>query len=173
MLTLVYGGSGSGKSVYAEEIAVKCRGPRYYIATMEPFGKAAQDRIRKHRRQRSDKGFQTFECYTGLDSLRLPERGTVLLECMGNLTANELFSPKGAGKDAFTQMKTGLESLLEQSNDLIVVSNDVFREGTNYQEETLEYLKVLGELNRFLAQKAERVAEVVCGIPLAVKGELL
>lgn len=173
MLTLVYGGSGSGKSAYAEEIAVKYHGPRYYIATMEPFGEAAQERIRKHRCQRAYKGFQTFECYTGLDSLRLPEKGTVLLECMGNLTANELFSPDGAGKQARTRIEAGFESLIRQSGHLIVVSNDVFREGTDYQEETLEYLRLLGELNRFLARRAERVVEVVCGIPITVKGELL
>ena len=66
MLTLVIGGSASGKSEYAEQHVMSLNGARIYIATMEPFGKEAADRISKHRQMRKNKGFETIECYTGL-----------------------------------------------------------------------------------------------------------
>ena len=49
MLTVVTGGSGSGKSELAENIAVKFTGKKYYIAAMQPFGEEALKRIERHR----------------------------------------------------------------------------------------------------------------------------
>ena len=173
MFTLVIGGAGSGKSEYAEGLvlASACK-PRYYIATMEPFGEEGRARVAKHRRMRADKQFETIECYTGLSSLRLRQRGAVLLECMGNLTANELYSPGGAGNvaDAFTAIADGVETLLSQCFDLVVVSNEVFTGGNRYAEGTEDYLRLLAQVNRALAQRADRVCEVICGLPQYYKG---
>ena len=173
MLTLIYGGSGCGKSAYAEKLAVQSGGPLSYIATMQPFGMTAQKRIEKHRAQREGKGFRTIEWYTGLDKLKMPRQKTILLECMGNLVANELFSPDGAGKDAVERILKGIANLERQTEKLIVVSNDVFKDGLDYPEETQIYLNFLGAINRMLAQRAEQVFEIVCGIPLTIKGEVL
>lgn len=101
MFTLVIGGAASGKSEYAEGLVLaSSHFPRYYIATMEPFDEECRRRVEKHRRMRANKRFETVECYINLSSVRLPERGTVLLECVGNLAANELYSPRGAGNGA-------------------------------------------------------------------------
>lgn len=68
--------------------------PRFYIATMRPWDEECRARIAKHRRQREGLGFETVEHYGDLRELRLPARGTALLECMGNLTANVLFGQR-------------------------------------------------------------------------------
>lgn len=53
MMTLVVGGSASGKSAWAEELAVRSPGrPRIYIATMEPFDEECLRRIDRHRQIR-------------------------------------------------------------------------------------------------------------------------
>lgn len=175
MFTLVVGGAASGKSEYAEGLvlASPCK-PRYYIATMEPFGEEGRARVEKHCRMRADKQFETVECYTGLSSLRLRQRGTALLECMGNLAANELYSPDGAGNSAgaFAAMISGIEALLSQCADLVVVSNEVFSGGNHYAEGTEDYLRLLARVNRVLAQRADRVCEVACGMPQYYKGVL-
>ena len=98
MFTLVIGGSASGKSEYAEGLVLASpHRPRYYIATMEPFDGEGRARVAKHRAMRAEKDFETVERYTGLASVRLPRRGAALLECVGNLAANELYSPGGGG----------------------------------------------------------------------------
>ena len=148
MLTLVIGGAASGKSAYAERLsceasllreplscsaasgntAGKCPDTGaglYYVATMQPFGKEAEERIKKHRAMRAGKGFETIECPAGLRNLKL-SRGSAesvgaaepvrtagpggekpvegkprggepcaLLEDLGNLCANELFAETG------------------------------------------------------------------------------
>lgn len=108
MFHLVTGGSGSGKSAYAEDVicrhAASCAGDLFYIATMMPFGEETKRKIKRHRRMRADKGFQTIECYTGLEQMARQgnkdcpgwenaKKPCVLLECMSNLTANEIYQP--------------------------------------------------------------------------------
>lgn len=58
MLILVLGGSGSGKSAFAEALTMSFGGTRAYIATMEPFGEEGRRRIERHRLMRKDKGFE-------------------------------------------------------------------------------------------------------------------
>ncbi len=173
MFTLVIGGAASGKSEYAESLVLASpRFPRYYLATMEPFDEEGHARVEKHRKMRADKQFETVEHYTDLASLRLPRRGAVLLECVGNLAANELYSPGGAGntEDALAAIVGGVESLLAQCEDLVVVSNEVFTGGTNYADGTEDYLRLVADVDRALARRADRVCEVVCGLPQYYKG---
>ena len=96
MIHLVTGGSGSGKSAYAEQCILDFGGTRrVYIATMQPFGAEGQARIARHRKMRAAKKFSTIECYTNLKEVELEPGSDVLLECMSNLTANETFDPSG------------------------------------------------------------------------------
>ena len=92
MTTLIIGGARSGKSAYAESLLAALPPPRWYVATMQPWDEECRVRIAKHRRARAGKGFETLECSRALAALRLPRRGSALLECLGNLAANELYS---------------------------------------------------------------------------------
>ena len=92
MTTLITGGSKCGKSRYGEKILDNFRGRKIYIATMQPFGEEAHEAIARHRFQRHGKGFETLEIYRDLHKTDLPEHCGVLLECLGNLCANEMFS---------------------------------------------------------------------------------
>lgn len=170
MLILVTGGAASGKSEWAEQLVKTISGKRYYIATMMPYGQEAEERIQKHRDRRSQDGYETIECYTGLDKLILPERGTVLLDCLGNLVANEMFSPGGTELNAQQAVYNGVDNLTRQSDATIVVTNEVGSGGKEYAGETLQYMKILGMLNCKIAAKADVVCEVVCGLPHYRKG---
>lgn len=170
MLTLVIGGGASGKSEYAEELFSALEGTKYYIATMMPYGEDSLARIEKHRKARRDRGFCTVEHYTDLKELSLPSRGAVLLECLGNLTANELFYKRISEKSASDAVLQGIEALSDQSDSLVVVTNEVFSDGNAYDDGTLAYIRALGLINRELAKRSDAVIEVVCGIPVVLKG---
>ena len=104
-------------------------------------------------------------------SLTLPERGTVLLEDLGNLAANELYSPAGAGPEkALEAILRGIASLRAQCRALVVVSNEIFAGGRDYAPGTEGYLKLMADAHRALAAGADRVCEVVCGLPYDYKG---
>ena len=126
---------------------------------MRPFGAESLEKIEKHRRMREGKGFETIERYTDLASLKLSERGTALLECVCNLTANEMFGEDGSRRDPFASVMGGVEALLEQSGHVVIV--------------TMAYIRALGRINAALARRADTVCELVCGIPIPRKGAIL
>ena len=170
MLTLVLGGAASGKSAYAERLVLKTALPRYYLATMQVWDAECAARVEKHRRMRAAKQFETVECPLHLNAVRLPQKGTILLEDLGNLVANELYDPQGAGAQAAPAILDGLAKLAAQCENLIVVSNEVFSGGADYAGDTDRYLLALAQVNNALAARADAVVRVVCGIPVYYKG---
>lgn len=170
MFVFVYGGSGSGKSEFAEGLIVKSGlAPRIYIATMEPYGGEAEVRIARHRKLRAGKGFDTLERFRDLAALPLPKGGAVLLEDLTNLLANEWFGGERAG--ALGRTLDGLDHLAETAALTVVVANDLFTDGADYDQETRDYLAALSAVHREAAARAGAVCEVVCGIPIRWKGE--
>ena len=148
---------------------------------MQRDGKEAEARIARHKELRTGKGFETVECPASIARVIQECHPAVLLECLSNLTANEMF----CGTE--TNDTTGEETLVirhevaqkisdeiirlsEHAEYLVVVTNEVFSDGLPYEGETPEYIRELGQVNRFLAQKADGVVEVVYGIPVWRKG---
>ena len=66
--------------------------------------------------------------------------------------------------------KHRIDELCARAARVYVVSNEVFSDGAPYDPGTRRYIELLGALNRALAARADRVVEVVCGIPLIWKG---
>ena len=154
MMILVTGGSGSGKSAFAEDQVVAFgEAERIYIATMFPFDEESRKRVQRHQNMRKGKGFETIECYTGL-------------ECMSNLVANEMFQEDGAHERTVQEIQKGVKSLREQAGNLVIVTNEIFSEAVSYEGETGTYQEYLGKINQELALLADEVVEVVYGIPI-------
>ena len=171
MLIEVIGGSGSGKSEFAEGKCMElCPGEKLYIATMEPYDEESRKRVERHRNMRAGKQFATLEVYTGLEQAKIRTGSTVLLECMSNLTANEMYSPEGRKEDTAEWILKGIRHLCSRAEHVVIVTNQVFSDGITYDSGTMEYLKVLGMVNRRIARMADEVYEVVHGIPLMLKG---
>ena len=169
MVNLVIGAAASGKSEYAEDIVMSLPGEKIYIATMEPFGAEAEERIARHRVLRAGKGFTTVERPRNLIVLTPEADWNVLIEDLPNLAANELFSPEGGGADA---VLSGVERICKIVSSVTIVTGDIFSDGAEYDVGTREYMEMLADLHMRIAAKADNVVEVVCGIPCAVKGEL-
>ena len=173
MLILVTGGSASGKSEYAEsqavELAGSAGGKLFYLATMMPFDEESRRRIERHRAMRKEKRFETGERYTDLGGLVLPKNSVVLLECMSNLTANEMYGQGGAGQSTVEAVLAGLKGLRRQCSHVVVVTNEIFSDGISYDPKTCQYQQYLGEINCRMAEEADEVVEVVYGIPVFQK----
>lgn len=170
MVTLVLGGSGSGKSEYAESIIMNLpANNRFYIATMMPFDDEAHRKIARHREMRKYKGFETIECQTNLLGLSLSNDSDVLLECISNLVANEMYSDEGSKEKTVECIISGIEKLIPQCKNLVIVSNNVFTDGDDYDPSVIEYMENMAKINNWIASQSDRVVEVVCGIPLEQK----
>lgn len=170
MIHLVTGGSSSGKSNYAEQEMLKLSDQnRIYLATMHVKDEESRRRVEKHQVRRRDMNFTTIESPTDIDSVEIPEGANVLLECLSNLVANEMFMPGKAGLHSVSHVIDGLETIASKAENLIIVTNEVFSDGVQYGDHTRMYLEFLGLINQFIAKKADMVTEVVYGIPIPVK----
>lgn len=202
MLHIVYGGSASGKSSYAESFAMSLQGEGrlLYIATMYPYkwntteiDPETMQRIERHRAMRADKGFDTVECYRHVEHIVAKRQDVLLLECMSNLLANEMYLEQDSNDGGLAETMSEVEkagvgmsetlspvskkivqalvNLSTRVQDVVIVTNDVFSDGGSltYDESTREYVKNLAEINCALAREAATVTEVVCGIPVIVK----
>ncbi|MCM1191088.1 MAG: bifunctional adenosylcobinamide kinase/adenosylcobinamide-phosphate guanylyltransferase [Butyrivibrio sp.] len=186
MLYLVTGGSGSGKSEYAESLAGKLKEKRsaekgrlLYVATMYSYDRESDERIARHRLMRRGKGFSTIECYCGISRLQAGGGDVLLVECMSNLLANEMYLPEGGLKDRGDKAEEELEkvmvkpllALAARAGEMVVVTNEVFSDGVRYDSESEQYRALLGRLNERLAARADAVVESVFSIPVIYKGE--
>lgn len=195
MMILITGGSGSGKSAFAEEYLMCLSAQeetKYYIATMQPFGEENLAKIRRHQKLRAGKGFVTLEqpvalreaavkitqlsydCGEPAKRQRIPQN-TALLECISNLVANEMFTETGIKSREWVtgQILDGVKELRRYVAHLVIVTNNVFEDGISYDQTTTEYIETMGAVNEKLAAMADTVIEVVGGIPVVWKGTLL
>ena len=195
MITLVTGGSGSGKSAYAESLLSSCEGIRYYIATMQIYDAEGEKKVERHRKLRAGKGFLTIESPINVGKIQFAcageaeqaqyrqeterkvqgssEKKSALLECMSNLTANEMFTKDGmkSEEEVVEKIVSEIQTLSQKLDNLVIVTNNVFEDGVIYDAGTMEYLRALGRINAALARLADRVAEVVVGIPVETSYE--
>lgn len=180
MLSLIVGGAASGKSAFAQSLVLQLSGPRVYIATMEPWDAECRMRIARHRAQRSAFGFQTLECPRNLARLRTDAHANVLLDCLGNLLANELYASEAQDDLAhgdYAQraprvvqgIVDGVRHLRSCCDHLTIVTNEVCMAGISYEGDTLPYLRSLAYVNRTIAAEADFVCEVVAGLPNVLK----
>ena len=177
-MTLIIGGSGSGKSAYAEDYmgSISEDRKKYYIATMQIYDEEGKRKVERHRMLRGGKGFSTIEQPVDIgkaaEKMEAEDR-TALLECVSNLTANEMFSGEAPATEEVIIEKIvgGIAVLNRELTHLVIVSNNVFEDGNVYDKTTMAYIRAMGRINQKLAEMADEVVEVVVGIPIVIKNK--
>lgn len=171
MVTLVIGGSGSGKSAYAEGLLENYTGTKYYLATMQAEDEEAVKKVEKHRMQRQGKGFITLEQPRDICLVAAAGKNCgLLLECVSNLVANEMFYEGIRPRERVVKkVLADIKILAEKLDELVIVTVNVFEDGILYDAFTMEYIYALAQVNCALAELADTVTEVVVGIPVSVK----
>ena len=166
----IIGSPDSGKSAMAEKIVTELSDPdhRLYIATMIPYGKEGKERVRKHRLMRDGKGFITIEapfdiCSTLNDCIksngsRLGEM-TVLLECLSNLVANELFERHSGRDEILRRLYEDIRWIAQRAGNLVIVSNH-FEIEESFDEETRFYAETLDMLNEMITGLADKTIRI-------------
>ena len=163
MTTLIIGTGGSGKSAFAEDLAVKTRDPvRYYLATMQVTDAAGMERVRKHRRLREGKGFitieRTYDITGAFSQMRHAAESTVLLECMANLVGNEMHRAGCLSRERFADaVMSDIRYLAERVSNLIIVTDEYRKDGEGYDASTRLYVRLLDLVNERLLEYADVV----------------
>lgn len=177
MIYLIEGGSKSGKSVYAQKISKKLseEGHLWYLATMEPKDEEDYARIRRHLSERAGWGFQTAEWGRNIlgHSEEIDCKGTYLVDSVTTLLSNEMFSEMAStsvDREASSRIIAGFTELSEKAANVIYVSDDIYCDGTVFEDWTDAFRENLALIDRSIASYADCVVEFVCGNPVYYKG---
>jgi adenosylcobinamide kinase/adenosylcobinamide-phosphate guanylyltransferase len=166
--TLVLGGARSGKSRYAESVAMSSRPPWIYVATAESFDDEMATRIAQHKNRRSD-NWQTVDAPLDLAGAlaALPRSATVLIDCLTLWLSNLML----AGRDIEAEIARLEAAMLAHEAALVLVSNEVGSGIVPDNALARRFRDVQGLLNQRVAARADRVVLVVAGLPMIVKGQ--
>lgn len=165
---LVTGGQRSGKSRFAEELALQKSENPIYLATSRVWDEEFAKRIEKHRQQRSDQWITIEE---QMDIASLDFNGKVaLLDCI-TLWLTNIFDGHSFDKELTLQYaKNQWDELIKREMELIVVGNEIGMGVIPMEKSTRSFVDLHGEMNQFIAQSANEVTLMVSGIPVKVKG---
>ena len=176
--TLILGGARSGKSGYAENIAIESGKTLIYIATAKALDEETQQRVAHHKKHRSGLGWKTIEeplaLAACLKKWAKPD-SIILVDCLTMWITN-LLSENEINEEA--RLYKEIEALLACINtlpcDVIFVSNEVSMGIIPMGELTRKYVDEAGRLHQQLAQKVDNVTLMVAGLPHKIKtnGEL-
>lgn len=185
-LTFISGGVRSGKSAFAEKLLVnkssEQSGRLVYLASGMKTDVEMRKRIEKHRFERAEANWTTFERPVNLEEV-LPfiQKGDLVLwDCVTTWLANELYAGSETGNpciDQFgcmaqkeTELYRTVNALLTKAAHLVIVSNEVFDEQRSIYAEVRIYSEWLGRIHQMLVQKSDTAIEMDSGLPTFWKG---
>lgn len=173
MIELVLGGARSGKSHYAEQVAIESGLPVIYIATAEAGDAEMQGRIEKHRQDRPQH-WQTVE-----EPIKLADviqqysssNSCLLIDCLTLWLTNILFDKQGNEQQSlFEQESQALfKALGVFSGQLVMVSNEVGLGIVPIEKMTRRFVDEVGLLHQQIVSYSDKVVLVTAGLPQILK----
>lgn len=166
-MTLITGGQRSGKSRYAQQLALEGASRPVYLATSRVWDDEHAARIRRHRADRNAR-WETIEEEKNLSAHDLTGR-TVVVDCVTLWCTNFFSDAEGDAERALAEIKAEFDLLVAQRADWIFVTNEVGLGGTSENALQRRFNDLQGWMNQYIAARADRVVLMVAGIPLTVK----
>lgn len=171
---LILGGARSGKSTFAQELALKSGKRILFCATAEPLDEEMRMRILEHKKSRPQ-GWDTIEASKGAGrkiSRLLFKYDAVIIDCITLLVANsmgDLTKYKEAEKRGASEVRAILKCMERKRVSIILVSNEVGLGLVPENKIGRIYRDILGRANQQLAAHADEVYFMAAGLPLKLK----
>lgn len=171
---LILGGARSGKSAYAEKLAIASQLPVTYIATAQVYDDEFKARV-QHHKDRRPKDWQLIETPHHLrDALQANNHAghSLIIDCL-TLWLAQCICPECApaeGVDWKLEREKFLQLLPTLDANIILVSNEVGMGIVPLGEINRQFQDEQGRLNQAVAAIADKVTFVAAGLPLILKG---
>ena len=168
-IILITGGQRSGKSAYAERLALSLAPNPVYLATAHIWDDEFHERVRRHQERRGLE-WTNIEEERWLSQHDLQGR-VVLIDCL-TLWATNFFYADGTETsvdDALATLQAEFDRLTAQDATFIIVTNEIGSGGTPVNDVQRRFTDLLGWLNQYVASKADEVVLMVSGIAVKVK----
>lgn len=167
MIYYITGGERSGKSGYAQNLALELSNSPYYLATSRVWDGDFEKRVERHISDR-DERWTTIEEEKHLGSLDLKGK-TVVVDCVTLWLTNWYVDTKNDVEQCLEKGKTELEKLFLQKANIIIISNEIGM-GIHAQTEIgRKFTELQGWMNQYIASKSDKATFMVSGLPMTLK----
>ena len=166
---LVLGGARSGKTAFAESLALRSGSAPVYVATAEVLDGEMRDRVASHQAGRAGQ-FATIEEPLALSKTLLKAAKThdvILVDCLTLWITNLLIG----GENVSAQVEKLGHTLREVTDTrIILVSNEVGLGIVPDNAMARTFRDLAGSAHQRLADICDDVYFVIAGLPMTVKG---
>ncbi|MDR0658313.1 MAG: bifunctional adenosylcobinamide kinase/adenosylcobinamide-phosphate guanylyltransferase [Mediterranea sp.] len=166
-IILITGGSRSGKSSYAEKLALSLSAAPVYMATSRIWDDEFRRRVVRHQSRRG-KEWTTIEEEKQLSRHQLEGR-VVLIDCVTLWSTNFFFDSDSDIDESLDAIKAEFDKFTAQDATFIFVTNEIGMGGVAENEVQRKFTDLQGWVNQYIAQKAGQVVLMVSGIPVKIK----
>ena len=167
MIMLITGGQRSGKSRYAQDLALSLTPNPVYLATSRIWDEEFRQRVLRHQ---ADRGPE----WTNIEEEKLLSRHdltgrVVVIECVTLWCTNFFFDNQGQVEASLEQIKREFDALVRQDATFLFVTNELGLGGVPMDETQRKFTDLQGWVNQYIASKADKVVLMVSGIALKIK----
>ena len=167
-VVLITGGSRSGKSSYAEKLALSLSPNPVYLATARIWDEEFRERVRRHQARRGPQ-WTNLEEEKQLSRHALAGR-VVLVDCLTLWCTNFFFDLESDVDRALEAAKAEFDRFTAQDATFLIVTNEIGMGGTSDNEIQRKFTDLQGWMNQYVASRADEVILMVSGIPVKIKG---
>lgn len=172
-IILITGGQRSGKSSYAEQLALSLSPNPVYLATAHIWDEEFRDRVRRHQERRGEQ-WTNIEEERLLSSHDVTGR-VVLIDCVTLWLTNFFFDASTSGHEpdvdaVLATVKAEFDRFTTQDATFIFVTNEIGSGGVSENALQRKFTDLEGWMNQYIARQAEEVVLMVSGIPVKIKG---
>lgn len=171
-IILITGGQRSGKSQYAEKLALSLSPAPLYIATAHIWDEDFRQRVEIHKRRRGPQ-WTNIEEERKLSDIYIYNK-VALIDCL-TLWATNFFFDANNKEDkpdvgrCLSELKAEFDKFTSQDATFIFVTNEIGSGGVSASSVQRQFTDLLGWLNQYVAEKADDVYMTVSGIPVKIK----
>lgn len=166
-IVLVTGGQRSGKSKYAEQLALSLAANPVYLATARVWDDEFRQRVLRHQADRGPE-WTNIEEEKYLSRHDLSGR-VVVIDCVTLWGTNFFFDNDGDPNRSLDELKEEFNKFTAQDAYLIFVTNEIGLGGVSPDAVQRKFTDLQGWLNQYIASCADEVILMVSGIPMKVK----
>jgi len=166
-IILITGGQRSGKSRFAQEMALSLCDNPVYLATSRIWDEEHRKRIERHKKERGLE-WTNIEEEKELSKHNLEGR-TILIDCVTLWAINYFFDLQSDTEKALSELKNEFNLFTQQDARFIFVTNEIGMGEMSQNEIQRKFADLQGWLNQYIAAKANEVYLMVSGIPVKIK----
>jgi adenosylcobinamide kinase/adenosylcobinamide-phosphate guanylyltransferase len=168
MIYYITGGERSGKSRFAQQLALELTDRPVYIATSRIWDNDFNDRVQRHKNER-DERWDNVEEEKELSKIDLKDKVAVV-DCVTLWLTNYFVDTRNNVEESLKQAKAEFDRLSQLETTLIIISNEIGM-GVHADTETgRKFVELQGWMNQYIAAKANKAVWMLSGIPVTIKG---